>query len=231
VLLCVHGLTRVGNDFDRLAGALADRYRVVCPDVVGRGASDWLRDPRHYGIGQYVADMVTLLARLDAASVDWVGTSMGGLGEYLGKPVYFASEDEAIDYVAAISAPFGLRTREQWREITLPVIRPRPAAEGGGLRLHYDPRIGEPFRMFMAEAAADTAAAGEAALWQLYERIGARVLVTRGAQSDLLSAATAQRMADCGPRAQVVEFAGVGHAPMFMHDEQIAVVRQFLLEE
>ena len=79
VLLCVHGLTRVGNDFDRLAGALADRYRVVCPDVVGRGASDWLRDPRHYGIGQYAADMVTLLARLDAASVDWVGTSMGGL--------------------------------------------------------------------------------------------------------------------------------------------------------
>lgn len=268
VLLCVHGLTRVGNDFDRLAGALADRYRVVCPDVVGRGASDWLRDPRHYGIGQYVADMVTLLARLDAASVDWVGTSMGGLigmtlagqeeaaprlklrrmvindvgptldaaalariGEYLGKPVYFASEDEAIDYVAAISAPFGLRTREQWREITLPVIRPRPEAEGGGLRLHYDPRIGEPFRVFMAEAAADTAAAGEAALWQLYERIGARVLVTRGAQSDLLSAATAQRMADCGPRARVVEFAGVGHAPMFMHDEQIAVVRQFLLEE
>ena len=70
VLLCVHGLTRVGNDFDRLAGALADRYRVVCPDVVGRGASDWLRDPRHYGMGQYVADMVTLLARLDAALAD-----------------------------------------------------------------------------------------------------------------------------------------------------------------
>jgi pimeloyl-ACP methyl ester carboxylesterase len=208
--------------------------------------------------------MVTLIARLDAEVVDWVGTSMGGLigmtlagqeeaalrlklrrmvindvgptldaaalariGEYLGKPVYFASEDEAIDYVAAISAPFGLRTREQWREITLPVIRPRPAAEGGGLRLHYDPRIGEPFRAVTAAAAH----AGEAALWQLYERISARVLVTRGAQSDLLSVATAQRMADCGPRARVVEFAGVGHAPMFMHDEQIAVVRQFLLEE
>jgi pimeloyl-ACP methyl ester carboxylesterase len=95
------------------------------------------------------------------------------------------------------------------------------------LRLHYDPRIGEPFRAVTAAAAH----AGEAALWQLYERISARVLVTRGAQSDLLSVATAQRMADCGPRARVVEFAGVGHAPMFMHDEQIAVVRQFLLEE
>jgi pimeloyl-ACP methyl ester carboxylesterase len=157
---------------------------------------------------------------LDAAA-------LARIGEYLGKPVYLASEDEAIEYVAAISAPFGLRTREQWREITLPVIRSRPAAEGGGLRLHYDPRIGEPFRAVTAAAAH----AGEAALWQLYERISARVLVTRGAQSDLLSVATAQRMADCGPRARVVEFAGVGHAPMFMHDEQIAVVRQFLLEE
>jgi pimeloyl-ACP methyl ester carboxylesterase len=264
VLVCVHGLTRVGNDFDRLAAAVAGAYRVVCPDVVGRGASDWLGDPRHYGVGQYVADMVTLLARLDAEVVDWVGTSMGGLigmtlagqheaagrlnlrrlvindvgptldaaalariGEYLGKPVVFGTEEQAIDYVAAISAPFALRSRAEWREITLPVIRPRPAAEGGGFRLHYDPRIGEPFRSVSPEAAA----VGEAALWQLYQRIGARVLLTRGARSDLLSPATAQRMTECGPRARLVEFAGVGHAPMFMHDEQIAVVRQFLIEE
>ncbi len=256
VLVCVHGLTRVGNDFDRLARALCSAYRVICPDVVGRGASEWLRDARFYGVGQYVADMVTLLARLDADSVDWVGTSMGGLigmtlagqpgatirrmvindvgptldaaalariGEYLGKPVRFASLDQAIDFVALVSAPFALRSREEWREITLPVIR----ADGEGWVMHYDPRIGEPFRAITPEAAA----AGEAALWSLYQNIQAQVLLTRGAQSDLLSRATAQRMVETGPRARLVEFAGVGHAPMFMHDDQIGVVRDFLTQE
>ena len=79
VLVCVHGLTRNGRDFDSLAAALADCYRVLCPDVVGRGRSDWLRDPRHYGYPQYLADMTALIARSGAESVDWVGTSMGGL--------------------------------------------------------------------------------------------------------------------------------------------------------
>lgn len=79
VVLCVHGLTRSGRDFDPLARRLAEHYRVVCPDVVGRGKSDWLIDPAHYGVPQYVADMLTLIARLQPARLDWVGTSMGGL--------------------------------------------------------------------------------------------------------------------------------------------------------
>lgn len=79
VLLCVHGLTRNGRDFDPLAARLSGQYRVVCPDVVGRGRSDWLVDPRHYVIPQYVSDMLTLIARLNPARLDWVGTSMGGL--------------------------------------------------------------------------------------------------------------------------------------------------------
>ncbi len=79
VLLCVHGLTRTGRDFDSLAARLAREYRVVCPDVVGRGRSDWLIDPRHYVIPQYVGDMLTLIARLKPRRLDWVGTSMGGL--------------------------------------------------------------------------------------------------------------------------------------------------------
>jgi len=79
VLVCVHGLTRNGRDFDPLARRLSDRYRVICPDIVGRGRSDWLIDPKYYTIPQYVADMFTLLARLRARRVDWVGTSMGGL--------------------------------------------------------------------------------------------------------------------------------------------------------
>jgi len=79
VLVCVHGLSRQGRDFDTLAAAMSDVYRVVCPDVVGRGQSDWLADPMGYNIPAYVADMVSLLARLDAQTVHWVGTSMGGL--------------------------------------------------------------------------------------------------------------------------------------------------------
>lgn len=79
VVLCVHGLTRSGRDFDPLARRLATHYRVVCPDVVGRGKSDWLIDPSYYGVPQYVADMLTLIARLQPSQLDWVGTSMGGL--------------------------------------------------------------------------------------------------------------------------------------------------------
>ena len=79
VLVCVHGLTRQGRDFDTLARSLCDTYRVVCPDVVGRGRSDRLTDPTGYQIPAYLADMVTLLARLNASRLDWLGTSMGGL--------------------------------------------------------------------------------------------------------------------------------------------------------
>ena len=255
VLVCAHGLTRLGRDFDRLARALADHYRVVCPDVVGRGRSDWLRDPIHYVVPQYVADMVTLIARLNAQSVHWVGTSMGGLigislagladspisrlvindvgprldaaalmriGSYVGKPIRFATLDEAVDYVCAVAAPFGLRTREEWREITEPSLR----REGDGWVLHYDPRIAEPFKTVTPQSAE----AGEAALWKLYDGITCPTLITRGANSDLLSRDTAGEMTRRGPRARLVEFAGVGHAPMFFHDDQIAVVRDFLLQ-
>lgn len=79
VLLCVHGLTRTGRDFDEVAKNLCGDYRVVCPDVVGRGKSDWLINPAGYAVPQYVADMLTLIARLNPARLDWLGTSMGGL--------------------------------------------------------------------------------------------------------------------------------------------------------
>jgi pimeloyl-ACP methyl ester carboxylesterase len=255
VLLCVHGLTRLGRDFDRLARAMADHYRVVCPDVVGRGRSDWLRDPLHYVVPQYVADMVTLIARLNAQSVHWLGTSMGGLigislagladspvsrlvindvgprldatalariGSYVGKPLRFATLDSAIDYVSAVAAPFGLRSRDEWRELTEASLR----RDGAEWALHYDPLIAMPF----AEVTTQTAAAGEAALWTLYDSIGCPTLLTRGADSDLLSRETAELMTRRGPHARLVEFAGVGHAPMFFHDDQIEVVRNFLLQ-
>jgi pimeloyl-ACP methyl ester carboxylesterase len=255
VLVCVHGLSRQGRDFDTLARAMAEHYRVVCPDVVGRGRSDWLDDPMGYAIPHYVADMVTLLARLDAATLDWVGTSMGGLiglgvaalagsplrrlvlndvgptieadalariGTYLGQPVRWGSVDEAADYLRTISAGFGPHTREQWLALTAPQLR--PAADGGFVP-HYDPKIALPFRAVTPELAA----AGEAALWAAYDRVGCRTLLLRGAESDLLSHATAQAMMQRGPRAALVEFAGVGHAPMLVQPDQVQVVREFLL--
>ncbi|TAL91187.1 MAG: alpha/beta hydrolase [Candidimonas sp.] len=79
VLVCAHGLTRTGRDFDTLAARLSTHYRVVCPDVVGRGMSDWLANPAGYVVPQYVADMLTLVARLQVNQVDWLGTSLGGL--------------------------------------------------------------------------------------------------------------------------------------------------------
>src|SRR5690606_23554880 len=79
VLLCVHGLTRTGRDFDALARRLCQEYRVVCPDVVGRGMSDWLSEPAYYIVPQYLADMVTLIARLNPRVLHWFGTSMGGM--------------------------------------------------------------------------------------------------------------------------------------------------------
>ena len=254
VLVCVHGLSRQGRDFDTLARDLSDQYRVVCPDVVGRGRSDWLADPSGYTIPHYVADMVTLLARLNADSVDWVGTSMGGLiglglaslpgsplrrlvlndvgpliepvaltriASYLGQPVHWNTLDEAADALWAISQGFGPHSREQWLNLTRPQLVP----DGAGFRPHYDPSIALPVRAITPEIAA----AGTAALWAGYERLTCPTLLLRGADSDLLSPATAAAMTQRGPKARLHEFAGVGHAPMLVQPGQRQVVREFLL--
>jgi pimeloyl-ACP methyl ester carboxylesterase len=254
VLVCAHGLSRQGRDFDTLAAAMAGEYRVVCPDVVGRGQSDWLKDPMGYNIPAYVADMVTLLARLNARTLHWVGTSMGGLiglslaslpnspvqklvlndvgptieaaslqriGTYLGQPAHWATQDDAADALWAISQSFGPHTREQWLALTRPQLRP----DGEGFKPHYDPAMAVPFRLITPELAK----AGEAALWQAYDRIACATLLLRGAESDLLSPATALAMTQRGPTARLVQFDGVGHAPMLVQADQVASVREFLL--
>ncbi len=79
ILLCVHGLSRNGQDFNEVARAMSREYRVVCPDIAGRGASDFLVNPASYVVPQYVSDIMTLLGRLQPKTLDWLGTSMGGL--------------------------------------------------------------------------------------------------------------------------------------------------------
>ena len=254
VLVCVHGLTRQGRDFDTFARAMEREYRVVCPDVVGRGESDRLTDPAGYQVPAYVADMVTLIARLDVRSVHWVGTSMGGLiglvlaglaespiarlvlndvgptidaagvariASYVGQPLTWPSEEAAADYLLTISKGFGAHTREQWLALTRPMLR----REGDAFHLHYDPAIALALRAITPSAAA----AGEAALWAAYDAVRCPMLILRGADSDLLSRATADEMRSRGPKARVHEIIGVGHAPTLVAPEQIAVVREFLL--
>ena len=265
VVLCVHGLSRQGRDFDVLAQALVSQsphLKVVCPDVVGRGQSDYLSDPAGYQIPSYAADMLILLAELKPQTLDWVGTSMGGLiglvisgqpelplsapvrrlvlndvgpviewqalqriGEYLGRPVTFASATAAADFLWAISTSFGPHTPEAWQALSRHMVK--PLCDGSGqFALHYDPAIALPFRGMTPEAAVQ----GEALLWHLYDSVTASTLLTRGALSDLLSPATAHAMTQRGPKARLVEFAGVGHAPTFVATEQVQAVASFLLD-
>ena len=268
VVACVHGLTRQGRDFDVLAQALVQRgggrLRVVCPDVAGRGRSDWLKNPVGYQIPVYAGDMLAMLGQLHqqapVASLDWVGTSMGGLigmavcgtpglplpspvrrlvlndvgpaiqwsalariGTYLGNTGRFDSVQQAADAMWAISTSFGPHTPEQWMALSRPMVK---ALADGGFTLHYDPAIAMPFRTITEESASQ----GEAALWQLYDNVKAQTLLTRGAESDLLTRQTAQAMTERGPRPRLVEFAGVGHAPTLVNDDQVEAVCAFLLQ-
>jgi pimeloyl-ACP methyl ester carboxylesterase len=262
VVICAHGLSRQGRDFDILAQALCaaapGKVRVVCPDVVGRGKSDWLKDPMGYQIPQYAADMLALINQLQPKVLDWVGTSMGGLigmvvcgqpdlplpvpvrklilndvgpaiewsaiqriGQYLGKAMQFDSIQQAADAMWAVSSSFGPHTQEQWLALSQAMVKPCGAA----YVLHYDPAIAIPF----ASATEASTKQGEAMLWALYDNIKAATLITRGAQSDLLSAETALGMTQRGPKAQLVEFEGVGHAPTFVAADQVNAAVDFLI--
>lgn len=267
VVVCVHGLTRQGRDFDRLARALVERsaepLRVVCPDVAGRGQSEWLPTGALYQIPQYDSDMLALLGQLHAAApigqLDWVGTSMGGLigmvvsgqpglplpapvrrlvlndvgpainwaavqkmQQYAGRYGCYADLAEAAAAMRALSLGFGPVPDDVWLDLSSHMVRDLPE---GGVTLHYDPAIGEPVRALTPELAQ----AGESVLWAVYDQIQAQVLVIRGKDSDLFLPDTAQAMSERGPRASVVEWAGIGHAPTLTAPDQIEVLAEFLL--
>jgi len=253
VLVCVHGLTRCGRDFDFLAQALAADCRVVCPDVVGRGRSDWLRDAQHYAIPQYVQDMVALLARLEVDRVDWLGTSMGGmigmaLAAQPGSPIRKLILNDVGPVIAAaalrrigdyLAAPPDFASPAEAEAYIRTVAAPFGALsdaqwrhltehaiknDAGRYRLRYDPGIAASF----AAAAAAQGEGGDIDLWPLYDAIRAPTLVMRGERSDLLARETVAAMAARGPRARGVEIPGVGHAPMLLDMAQAAIVRDFL---
>lgn len=249
-VVCVHGLTRNGRDFDDLATALAERgWRVAAPDVVGRGESDWLIDKAGYDFAVYASDMSQLIARLGGAPVHWVGTSMGGvigqmmaaaanapiarmvlndIGPYLdkaglarikgyvGNDPSYASFAEARAAIDAVTDKFGPMDAEQRRRFTRVAIRERP---NGAIAMNYDPKIAWSFKENEPEAVD---------MWPIWGMIRCPVLVLRGAESDLLSEATARRMQIEGPKAEEYVVAGVGHAPALMSGPEIDRIVAFL---
>lgn len=250
VLICAHGLTRTGRDFDFFAAALEQDYRVICPDVVGRGQSDWLDDKKDYTYPLYVSDMAMLIARIGAERIDWVGTSMGGLigvflashsgspihkmvindigpriplaglqrvAKYVGQVVAYDSIEHMERAMRVIAAPFGNLTDEQWRHMTVHSAR---QLEDGRYALAYDPGIADNFKTLDLK---------DIDLWPLWDSMRCSVLVLRGEFSDVLDRADAVAMTERGPKAHLIEFPGMGHAPALMANDQIAVVRDWLL--
>lgn len=251
-VVCVHGLTRNGRDFDRLANALSQHWRIVCPDVVGRGRSDWLANPAGYGYPQYLADMTALIARLDVTALDWIGTSMGGLiGMMLaaqpntpirrlvlndvGPLVPKAALERIAAYVGLDPRFDSIGDLEAYlRKVHAPFgalsdadwrhlsLQGYRRLEDGRFGLAYDPAIGQAFKLGPLE---------DVDMWAVWDAISCPVLVLRGALSDLLLPETAAEMSRRGPRASVVEIAETGHAPALMSVDQVAIVRDWLAAE
>ncbi len=246
-VLCVHGLTRNGRDFDPLAEALADRYHVICPDLPGRGASDWLPDAALYQPASYVVALSHLLAYINK-KVAWVGTSLGGICGMMvaaashtpitklvlndiGPLIPAAALARIRDYIGSGPALFAdLGALEaHLRMIHAPFGRLSDAQwrhlarfsarklPNGGFALHYDPAIATPIKASVPV---------DADLSVFWDRVRVPVLAIRGDSSDLLTEATFARMAQTG--AQTLTVADCGHAPALMDAPTIAAIRRFL---
>ncbi|MFT8244426.1 alpha/beta fold hydrolase [Roseomonas sp. BN140053] len=247
-VVCVHGLTRTGRDFDTLAAALAARgRRVICPDIFGRGMSDWLPDGALYTVPHYAVALLPLLRAL-GRPFDWVGTSMGGLIGMavaavpeaalrrmvlndIGPFIPAAALAAIADYLSPDLAFPDLAALEHYlRRVHAPFGRLSDAqwrhlarhsgrmTAAGELRLHYDPAIAVPARQ---------GPAADADLWTLWDRLALPTLVLRGAESTLLLPETAARTA-AKPGVQLATLPDCGHAPALMDPAQIAPVLGFL---
>ncbi len=285
VVVCVHGLSRNSRDFDWLARDLARDCRVVCPDVVGRGDSEWLADKSDYSFSTYLSDAAALIARITApappvhmgvlrgtlsgsrksadgpAQIDWLGTSMGGLIGMLlaakrGSPIRrlvlndvgafiswgslyrlkgyvagggaFKSAAEVEAYLRDACAAFGPLTDEQWRHLA---EHSAAAGDDGRFHLRYDPAIGDTMRVNSPDPELPLGPNFLAGidLWSTWAEVRCPTLVLRGAESDVLSRDTLERMRALRPDTEVLELPGIGHAPALMSYDQIAAVREFLL--
>ena len=248
IILCYHGLTLNGRYFDWFAKACEDHYRVISPDVVGRGKSDWI-DHKHYWYPQYVQDAAALIARLGHHQVNWVGTSMGGLiGIHLASmrnhPIKrlvlndigpFVPKDSLCAIADYIGKDERLNNHDEV-EAHLRKLYPKFGVlsdvqwrhlarvgslltEDGDLRLAYDPAIRHNFREM---------AAVDFDLWELWEKVDIPVLILRGSDSGILSQQQLDEMLARNKNASCHVFEGIGHAPPLMTGDQIDIVLDFL---
>lgn len=256
VLVCVHGLTRAASDFNAIAQVLCAHYRVICPDLVGRGESDWLMQPMFYALPQYMADMTSLLAHLHLKQVDWFGTSLGGLiGLMMAGFVQPLVRRLLLNDIGPHISTTGMMRLASYVGRS-PIFKTQ--AEGiiylnqlcasfgehtiaewttlngpmlrhrhNGWALHYDPAIIVPF----SAVEPVHAVALEVNLWKALDAFQGRMLVVRGADSDFLSSETVSVMVQRGRHVQSEEIAHVGHAPSFVHSPQIALAHRFFLGE
>ncbi|MCF3948789.1 alpha/beta fold hydrolase [Acidiphilium iwatense] len=246
-VVCVHGLTRTGRDFDPLAEALADRFHVICPDLPGRGKSDWLGDAALYQPPSYVIALAHLLAFLNKP-VAWVGTSLGGICGMMiaaakhtpvtrlvlndvGAQIPAAALARIRDYMTKTPERFAAMAELEahLRMVHAPFGKLSDAqwahlarysarrTEGGGFALHYDPKIAEPLR---------AAIPLDADLSPIWRQVSVPVLAIRGAESDLLTEPVFERMASDG--AATLTVSECGHAPALMDQPTIDAIRAFL---
>ncbi len=257
-VVCVHGLSRTGRDFDPLAAALAARgVRVVAPDLPGRGRSDWLASASHYTDRAYLRAMAALVARLGVDEIDWVGTSLGGhvgmlMAAEAGTPVRrLVLNDFGARVPAAALRRIGGYLARSWRFGSIDEVD----AHLREVHAPFGALSGAQWRHLAEHSAVPHAAGGlrfhfdpaiglrfavplwlDVVLWQLWDRIECPVLVLRGAESEFLAADTVAHMTRRGPaaragRVDAIEIAGCGHAPALMDEAQIGAVARFLLDD
>src|SRR5215469_165021 len=250
VVLCLHGLMRTGRDFEELAPHLAARHRVIVPDVRGRGCSARDRDFNNYTIPVYLQDLLALLAGLGAAQVSIVGTSMGGLmamvlaatqpevvraivlndvgpeldpvgleriRSYAGRSTPVRTWTEAVAQArATYDAAWPGLSDERWQVLTRRSYREN--AEGVP-EVDADPLIREPLK----------GSASAPSLWPLWGALRSLpILVIRGANSDVLSAATLERMRREKPDLAALTVADRGHPPLLDEPGCVAAIDAFL---
>ncbi|MCC6923760.1 MAG: alpha/beta hydrolase [Nitrosomonas sp.] len=256
VVICVHGLTRNCRDFDFLAAALSPYCRIICPDVVGRGQSDWLEDAHDYDYYPlYLSDATTLIAFIqrqykNPIKIDWIGISMGGLigmmiaiqSEFkinklvmsdIGPLIPVAALKRMAEYVGKDIRFDNLEAFEAYiRKISAP-FGPLTDDQWRHLtihsaRLHSDGTYGFYYDPKISTSFKAHALLEDINLWQYWDMLQTPTLVIRGAESDVLLAETALAMQARGPKAKIIELPNIGHAPILLDEKQMAIVKDFL---
>jgi pimeloyl-ACP methyl ester carboxylesterase len=245
-----HGLARTGRDMDPIAARLSARHRVICPDTIGRGLSQWSSDPaREYCLAFYERLAAELLDQLGIRSCLWLGTSMGGAiglraaaGALRGRIRRLVLNDigpelaaPAVDRIRTYAgSPPAFATMGELEGYFRTVYRPygwlpdaqwRALAETSARRLP-DGRLTphyDPAMVLQFEHHPD-----DYLQWSAWDALDLPVLVLRGESSDLLLPEVAEAMRTRGPRAVVATIPGCGHAPALNTPEQFALVERFL---